>query len=122
MKKKVLFIEDDQMFANIYRNKLVLDGFEVEIASDGEAGLEILHQFKPDLVLLDLMLPKLSGIDVIKRIRIEPEFQKLPLVVFTNTYLTSMLQDAWKAGANKCLTKASCTPNQVIGTLQNILT
>jgi DNA-binding response OmpR family regulator len=121
MKKKVLFIEDDQMFANIYRNKLVLDGFEVEIASDGEAGLELLRQFKPDLVLLDLMLPKLSGIDVIKRIRVESDSQKLPVVVFTNTYLTSMLQDAWKAGANKCLTKASCTPNQVIGTLQNIL-
>jgi hypothetical protein len=50
MKKKVLFIEDDQMFANIYRNKLVLDGFEVEIASDGEAGLELLRQFKPRLI------------------------------------------------------------------------
>src|SRR5207253_1637697 len=51
----------------------------------------------------------------------EPRFAKVPIVVFTNTYLTSMVQDAWKAGATKCLTKASCTPAQVIGALHSAL-
>src|SRR5262249_31906104 len=50
-----------------------------------------------------------------------PAFEQLPVIVFTNTYLTSIVQDAWKAGATKCLAKASCTPNQVIGTLVNVL-
>jgi DNA-binding response OmpR family regulator len=121
MNKKILLIEDDQMFANIYRNKLLVEGFQVEVAFDGEAGLELVRSFRPDAVLLDLMLPKLPGVDVIKKLRLEPDFRELPVVVFTNTYLTSAIQEAWKAGATKCLAKADCTPRQVIRTLHSIL-
>lgn len=121
MNKKILLIEDDQIFGNVYRNKLLLEGFQVEIAFDGEAGLELVRGFRPDAVLLDLMLPKLPGVEVIKKLRLEPEFQALPILVFTNTYLTSTVQEAWKAGATKCLAKADCTPKQVIHTLHSIL-
>ncbi len=121
MKKKILVIEDDQICANIYRNKLVLDGFEVEVANDGETGLELLKSFRPDAILLDLILPKLPGVDVIKQVRAQAEFKQMPLVIFSNTYLTSIVQEAWKAGATKCLAKASCTPNQVIATLTGLL-
>ena len=121
MKKKILLIEDDQICANIYRNKLLLDGFEVELASDGEAGLQLLKTFRPDAILLDLILPKLPGVEVIKRVRAEPEFRQLPLIIFSNTYLTSVVQEAWKAGATKCLAKSSCTPNQVIATIAGLL-
>jgi len=119
---KILVIEDDQICANIYRNKLLLDGFEVELANDGEAGLELLKHFQPDAILLDLILPKLPGVEVIKRVRAQPDFRQLPLIVFSNTYLTSVIQEAWKAGATKCLAKASCTPNQVIATITSLLT
>lgn len=112
--KKVLIIEDDQIVANIYRNKLSQAGFHVEVAVDGESGLELMPSFRPDLVLLDLMLPKMSGVDVMKSIRARADFQKTPIIVFSNTYLTNMVQDAWKAGAAKCLSKANCTPKQVI--------
>lgn len=121
MKKKVLLIEDDLIFANVYRNKLLLEGFDVEIAHDGEAGLEKVRSFLPDAVVLDLMLPKLPGVDIIKRIRLQPDLQQLPLIVFTNTYLSSMVQEAWKAGATKCLAKADCTPRQVVATIRDIL-
>jgi CheY-like chemotaxis protein len=121
MNQKILLIEDDQIFANIYRNKLLLDGFRVELASDGETGLEMVSSYRPDAVLLDLMLPKLPGVDIIKKLRGQPCFEKLPILVFTNTYLTSAVQDAWKAGATKCMAKADCTPKQVIGTLRSIL-
>ncbi len=119
--KKILLIEDDQLFANVYRNRLLVEGFEVEVAGDGEAGLELTRSFRPDVILLDLILPKLPGVEFIKRIRLESEFQKLPLIVLTNTYLTSNVQDAWKAGATHCLTKANCTPKQVIRMIRKVL-
>ncbi len=119
--KKILIIEDDQIVANIYRNKLTVEGFKVEIALDGVAGLESVHSFRPDAVILDLMLPKMTGVEVMKKIRAEPDFQDLPVIVFSNTYLTNMVQEAWKAGATKCLSKANCTPKQVIEVVRSAL-
>jgi DNA-binding response OmpR family regulator len=112
--KKILIIEDDQIVANVYRNKLAVDGYTVEVAPDGETGLKVMRTFKPALIILDLMLPGISGVDVIKEIRGEEEFSKLPIIIFSNTYLTNLIQEAWRAGANKCLSKSSCTPKDVI--------
>ncbi len=119
--KRILLIEDDQTLANIYRNKFAVEGYEAEIASDGEAGVEAVRNFRPDAVILDLLLPKLSGVEVLKQIRAEPNFQHTPIVVFSNTYLTNLMQQAWKAGATKCLSKANCTPKQVIEIVRNLL-
>lgn len=119
---KILIIEDDQIVANIYRNKFNVEGFKVEVANDGETGLELLKSFHPDAVVLDLMLPKISGVEVMKRIRSEQEYEKLPLIVFSNTYLSSLVQDAWRAGATKCLSKANCTPRQVIDAVRSTIT
>src|SRR5262245_44185341 len=112
--KKVLIVEDDQIVANIYRNKFAVDGFQVEVALDGHAGLELVRQFRPDAIILDLMLPRMSGVDFMKHVRAQPDFHSVPIIVFSNTYLTNMVQEAWKAGATKCLSKANCTPRQVI--------
>jgi len=119
--KKVLIIEDDQIVAHIYRNKFLVEGFQVEVAHTGESGLQLIHSFQPDAVLLDLVLPKMSGVDLMKEVRAESQFKALPLVVFSNTYLTNLVQDAWKAGATKCLSKASCTPRQVIDAVRTTL-
>ena len=119
--KKILIIEDDKVVANVYRNKLAVEGYDTEVAPDGETGMRVMHTFKPQLILLDLMLPGISGVDVIKQIRSEHEFSKLPIVVFSNTYLTNLIQDAWRAGANKCLAKSSCTPKDVIGIVRNAI-
>jgi DNA-binding response OmpR family regulator len=86
---------------------------------DGESGLDMIRNFRPDAVILDLMLPKISGVDVMKKIRAERDFEKLPLIVFSNTYLSNMVQEAWKAGATKCLSKAACTPRQVLDVLRS---
>lgn len=117
--KKILIIEDDQIVANIYRNKFSVEGFTVEIASDGATGLETIQNFRPDAVILDLMLPGMTGVEVMKKVRAIPEFQKVPIIVFSNTYLTNMVQEAWKAGATKCLSKANCTPKQLIEVVRN---
>ncbi len=111
--KKILIIEDDQILANIYRNKLAVEGYQVEVAGTGEAGLALMRNFKPNMILLDLLLPQLSGVEVLKHIRSENDFAKLPVIVFSNTYLTNLIQEAWKAGATKCLSKASCSPKEI---------
>lgn len=117
--KKILIIEDDQIVAGIYRNKLTNEGYQVEAALDGEEGFNMVRIFRPDVVVLDLMLPKISGIDLIKKIRAEEGFDKTPIVVFSNTYLTNLVQEAWKAGATKCLSKANCTPRQLIDVIRS---
>lgn len=121
MKKKILIVEDDQIVANIYRNKFSVEGFQVEVALDGQSGMDMLNSFRPDAVVLDLMLPKMTGVDFMKQVRLQADFQQLPVIVFSNTYLTNMVQEAWKAGATKCLSKANCTPKQVIEVLRSTM-
>jgi DNA-binding response OmpR family regulator len=120
--KKVLIIEDDQLIANIYRNKFLVEGYQVEIALDGESGLEMMRLFRPDVILLDLILPKMSGVDVIKQVRATLDFARAPIIVFSNTYLTNMIQEAWKAGATKCLSKVNCSPKEVLGLVCQAMT
>ena len=119
--KKILIIEDNQIVANVYRNKLAVEGYQVEIALDGETGLKMMRTFKPDMIVLDLMLPKMTGVEVIKQIRSEDDFAKLPVIVFSNTYLTNLIQEAWKAGATKCLSKASCSPKEVLDLVRHTI-
>src|SRR6266566_4407147 len=108
--KKMLIIDDDRIVASIYRNRFQAEGFQVQLADDGESGLAAVKQFRPDLVILDLMLPKLSGVEVLKRIRADQTTKALPVIILSNAYLTGAVQDAWNAGANQCVVKASCTP------------
>ncbi len=119
--KKILLIEDDPIVANVYRNKLAVEGYQTETAADGEAGLKLLHSFQPQVIILDLMLPGVSGVDVIKKIRSEADFAKTPIVVFSNTYLTNLIQEAWRAGANKCLSKSTCTPKDMLDIVRSLV-
>ena len=112
--KTVLIIDDNPVITSIYRGKLSAGGLHTEIASDGEEGLQMLDRCKPDVVLLDLMLPKVNGMDVLKRIRARPEYKTLPVVVFSNSYSTDVMQQAWGFGATDVLHKSSTTPQNVV--------
>ena len=112
--KKMLIIEDDQIVGNIYLRKFQVEGFQVELALDGEAGLAATLKSRPDVVILDLMLPRLNGVEVLKKLRAEPTTRDLPVVVLSNAYMSSLVQEAWKAGANFCMIKANCTPKQLV--------
>lgn len=120
--KKILIIEDDQLVANVYRNKLAVEHYEVETAVDGETGFDSIQSFQPDVVILDLMLPKMSGLELLTKIRAQADMKQIPVIVFSNTYLTNMVQQAWKAGATKCLSKANCTPRQVVEVVRSLST
>ena len=119
--KKILIIEDDLIVAHVYRSRLEKEGFEVDIAADGQAGYYRLFEMKPDALLLDLMLPKLNGIDLLKKIRATREFAKLPVVVFTNAYVANMIQEASAAGASVVYNKSTVTPRQINDALNSLL-
>ncbi len=119
--KSLLIVEDDRVVASIYRSKFSAAGYNVRVASDGEAGILMVDEQTPDAVLLDLMLPKVSGVDILRHIRAKPGLGALPVVVFTNAFLEEQIEEAWKAGANKCLAKASATPKQVIEVVNSLV-
>ena len=96
---KVLIIEDDAIIAHIYRNRLEKEGFQVEVAPDGQTGFYRIHETRPDAILLDLMLPKMDGMQILKKIRAQKQFQEVPVLVFTNRYLPDMVQEATRSGA-----------------------
>ncbi len=118
---KILIIDDDLVVSNIYHNKLAVEGFQVDIAHSGEDGLFQISKNKPDVVILDLCLPKMNGVEVIDKIRANASTTALPIIIFSNTYLTTLVQQAWKAGANKCLSKANCAPKELVEAVRNAL-
>src|SRR3989344_6028291 len=81
---KILLTEDDPLMVRMYQRKLVNDGYEVDIASNGEEGLVKIRSFRPDLVLLDIMMPKLNGLQVLERMKADPTISKIPVVILTN--------------------------------------
>ena len=121
MTKRILIGEDDALVANLYSARMHLAGYQVEIARDGVAGRDMVNTFKPDIVILDVSLPKLNGIEVLKQVRVQPEFKHLPIVVFSNLFMAQVAQEAEAAGATKCLSKSDCTPKKLIQLIQSLL-
>src|ERR1051326_1255221 len=119
--KKVLIIEDDPIVAHIYRTRLEKEGYEVEIAADGQSGFYRIHEVRPDAVMLDLMLPKMNGVEILRKIRAQKEFQQIPIIVFTNAYVPNMIHESLQAGATQVYNKASLTPRQILDALHNAI-
>jgi len=107
---KILIVEDDQLVATAYRKRFKDAGWQAEWAPDGVEGIKAVGVLKPDVVLLDLLMPRLDGIEVLKYIRGHPDLKNLPVVVFSNSYMTNLIESAWRAGADQCLMKAATTP------------
>lgn len=116
--KTIVIVEDHPVLISIYRNKFIAEGFQVEIASDGEIGLELINRIKPNLVVLDLAMPKVNGIEVLKRLRANPSFRTMPIIVFSDS---AWQQQAWKEGATMVLSKSGHTPSEVVESVRNLL-
>ena len=119
--KKILFVEDDPVVLTLYRNRLQREGFEVLFAEDGQVALSVLVQAKPDLVVLDLMLPKVNGVEVLKHIRADANLRGTPVLILSNAYLSDMANKAMQSGANKGMLKTECTPAKLVEAIQDLL-
>lgn len=117
--KRVIVVEDDAVAGFIYQTSLKKEGFGVELAADGEVGLKMIVESCPDAVLLDLMMPKISGIEVLKRLRAEPSLTGIPVMVMTNAFVPALVIEAVQAGATKVFNKAETTPKIILDALRN---
>ncbi len=118
---KVLLIEDDRFLRELIAQKLEREKFQVMQAVDGEEGLRKLGEQKPNIVLLDLILPGLNGFDVLKKIKEAPENASMPVVILSNLGQREDVERGLSLGASDFLIKAHFTPQEIIIKIQGIL-
>jgi CheY-like chemotaxis protein len=119
--RRLLLVEDDPIIANIYQRKFTEDGFTVAHAASGQAALAELDSVPPDIMILDIMLPIVNGLEVLRHIRADPALEKLPVVVFFNAYQPKIIEEAWAAGAAAVLMKANTNPMKLAATVADLL-
>jgi CheY-like chemotaxis protein len=119
--KKILIVEDELIVRSIYRRKFEISGYQVETAEEGTAALNLLPTFKPDAIQVDIMLPGMDGVEVIRQIRSWPDFKTVPILVISSFYRPDLAKEAWKAGATKCVSKMDCTPNLALELVEQML-
>jgi len=118
---KILFIEDEQTLQKTLSDVLIKEGYKVKTASDGEAGLALAKEFKPDLVLLDLILPKKDGFSVLKEMRADEELKYMPVIVLTNLEGTADVERVLELGATTYLVKANYDLSEVVARVKQAL-
>ena len=114
---KILLVEDDAILVEMYQAKFELEGHEVRVATNGEECLNILKEFRPELILLDILMPKLNGFHVLKEVKKQPEMRQIPVILLTNLGQAEvdMNQELAKAlGVNDYLIKSHHTPDEVV--------
>jgi DNA-binding response OmpR family regulator len=118
---RVLLIEDDTSIALMYQLQLVHDGYEVTLATDGVSGLRQVQDAPPDLVLLDIRLPRLPGLDVLRAITLDPGLAGVPVLILSNYGEPSMVKEGLQLGARGYLIKSQTTPIQLSMRLRDYL-
>lgn len=113
MNKKILIIEDEKDLAKIYAESFQLDGFDVRVAFDGKDGLKQALEFHPDIVLLDIMLPVMSGLEVLKTLKSDPLTKNVPIILLTNLSDESVIAQGFQEEADGYLIKAAYSASQI---------
>ena len=113
-KKKILLVEDDEALAKVYLARLNVEGFEVEHVSDGEDALSAAIKFKPDLILLDAMMPKITGFDVLDILRNTPETMNVRIIMLTALGQAKDKERAEKLGVDDYLVKSQVVIGDVV--------
>src|SRR3989344_7371918 len=119
--KKILVVEDEAFIADLYSRQLTLAGFSVKVASDGLTGLKTLEADQYDLLLLDIMLPGLNGLELLKQWRAKSPQSSMPVLLLTNLGQDAVIKEGFELGAQGYLIKASYTPTQIVNEVQNAL-
>jgi len=112
--KKILLVEDEKIIVDVLEKKLVKEGYEVVVAQDGEEGLRKMKEVKPDLVLLDIVMPKKGGFEVMEEMKKDKELKETPVIVISNSGQPVELDRAQRLGAKDWLIKTEFDPNEVI--------
>jgi len=112
--KKILLVEDEEIMISLLQKKLTKEGYEVSVARDGEEGLKAMREVRPDLVLLDIIMPKMGGFEVMEGMQKDKELKKIPVIVISNSGQPVELDKAQKLGAKDWLIKTEFDPQEVL--------
>lgn len=121
LRKRILLIEDDEILIGLLTKKLERAGYAVAVRRDGASGLEAVRSAKPNLVLLDMMLPKLNGFQVLEKLHAEKVLPGLPLVIISNSGQPVEVDRALELGVRDYLIKVNFEPNEVLDKVKSIL-
>jgi len=119
--KVILLVEDDPFLIDIYKTKMEEEGFVVEVAERGDAIFTKLEQLRPDLIILDIVLPQMDGWEVLRKIKSDERLKELKVMVLSNLGQKEEVEKGIKLGAEKYLIKAYYTPSQVVEEIKKIL-
>ncbi|QQS38906.1 response regulator [Candidatus Woesebacteria bacterium] len=111
---KVLIVEDDPLIVKMYQAKFTHEGFQVMVAEDGLTGLNMALKNDPSFIVLDIMMPQLSGIDLLEKLRTDTKGKTIPVIILTNLSEKDEEQKAIQLGAKEYLLKANLTPGEVV--------
>lgn len=117
----ILIIEDDSFISDMYKIKFESEGFGVKVATDGIQGLEIAQRWQPDLVLLDVVMPKMDGFTVLQNFKEKPEVRDIPVIMLTNLGQKDSVSKGLKLGAADYIIKAHFTPLEVVEKVKEFL-
>jgi DNA-binding response OmpR family regulator len=118
---RITLIEDDAAIAVMYRLQLVSDGFDVEIARDGASGLHVVQESSPDLILLDVRLPRMSGLDLLEVISQDPRLAAVPVLILSNYSESDVIGRGLELGARAYLIKSQTTPVELSAKVRELL-
>ncbi len=121
-KIKILLVEDEKMLSDMYVSKFTKEGMDIVTAADGEAGLEMAKKQSPDIILLDIIFPKMDGFAVLKELRNFPETKLTPVILLTNLGQEEDVKKGNELGASDYIIKSDHTPAQVVSKVQALLT
>jgi len=118
---KVLIVEDDPLMSRMYQKIFTFEGYEVDLAYNGEEALEKVRSGKPTVVLLDIMMPKMNGMQVLEKLKADPETKNIPVIMLTNLAGQQDAETAIAKGAVKYIIKSEYDPKQVSNMVKEIL-
>jgi len=117
----VALIEDDPLIAEMYTTKFTKEGYDIKHAADGAAGLELVKKEKPDIILLDIIMPKMDGFQVLTELRKEATFKDTPVIMLTNLGQEEDVQKGRALGATDYFIKTNFTPAAIVDKVKGIL-
>ncbi len=118
---KIAIIEDDAVISQMYRMKFEADGFEVQLANNGERGVAMVESFVPDLILMDLQMPQMGGAEALSIIRKKPWGKDIPVIILTNLGEEESPKEIRSLGIDSYIVKAELTPRQVVQRVKEAL-
>ncbi len=120
-KIKILLVEDDPFLLSMYNTKFELEKFKVVTAEDGEKGLKLALKELPDVILLDIMLPRMDGFEVLKALKADKKTSRIPVILLTNLSQKEKVKEGLSLGANDYLIKAHFMPSEVVEKIKKLI-